>query len=232
MKKLLFPILLLAMIATGCKQNEPEYKPKPEPEPEHTMPVAKFTTTVKQPMTVLLTNQSKYATSYKMYMGDTGLPISRFVEDYTYITKGVYQIKLIAINEYGSDTASVVVTIEEPKKCYCTGIKIYAVGRQNEYYYWELYKGNTKLLYTRHILLSSANLPYTYLFNERKELTDFKSMDASFSVRGLWSTTETGNGTQIIKQLFNPWDMPFTDETKMVENTTGDTKVTMLLEYE
>lgn len=133
---------------------------------------AKFSYTIKQPMTVVLTNQSTGATQYSWDFGD-GSKSTEKSPTHRYTGIGVYKVKLTAKdNSNKTSTYEKNVTIEAPTTCYVTGFRITKIPTNNVYYQVQLtddyIMSKTTCFYTSWFLLSSANLPYDYNLSTKK----------------------------------------------------------------
>lgn len=136
-------------------------------------PKAQFTYKIEQPLKVVLTNTSSDATSYEWNFGDgTSSTIKNPI--HTYKNFGVYKITLTAKNGTKTDTYQQTVTIEAPTVCYFSGFEVTKIPSNNVYYQIQLTDdyvlSKTTYVWTNWFLLSSANLPYTYMFNSPVQL--------------------------------------------------------------
>lgn len=85
-------------------------------------PVASFSVSKQQPLTIVLTNKSRNAVSYKWNFGD-GNTSTEKNPVHKYGSKGVYRVKLYAYNsDYKYDMYELNVTVENPSKIYFAGI--------------------------------------------------------------------------------------------------------------
>lgn len=139
-----------------------------------TKPIAMFELKVQQPMKVILSNESSYATRYRWDFGDGNTSMeSNPVHKYEKI--GVYRIKLTAYNDDGySDECEANATIEAPTKCIFTGFRVTKIPYENNYYQLQLTDDysilKTTYLCTTWFLFSSANVPYTCNFSSSVQL--------------------------------------------------------------
>ena len=152
---------------------------------------AKFSYTIKQPMTVVLTNQSTGATQYSWDFGD-GSKSTEKSPTHRYTGIGVYKVKLTAKdNSNKTSTYEKNVTIEAPTTCYMTGFVVKKIPTNNVYYQVQLTDdylvSKTTYLYTDWFLLSSANLPYTYNLATKKKL----DVSQTYVMRLYMSSTKT-----------------------------------------
>lgn len=139
-----------------------------------TKPIAMFELKVQQPMKVVLTNESSYATQYRWDFGD-GSSSTESNPVHRYEKLGVYRIRLTAYNDDGySDECEANATIETPTKCIFTGFGVTKIPYENNYYQLQLtddYKAmKSTYTWTDWFLLSSANIPYTYNFSSPVQL--------------------------------------------------------------
>jgi PKD repeat protein len=171
MKNKIFLMAMFVAIFTGCKVDEP--KVTKVPEVFNSSVTAEFSVTVKQPMTIVLTNHSDGATEYSWDFGD-GKTSSDKNPTHRYTNIGVYKVKLTARNIYNAtSTYEKNVTIEEPTTCYVTGLSITKIPTNNVYYQVQLtddyIMSKTTYFYTDWYLLSSTtNLPYIHMFSNKK----------------------------------------------------------------
>ena len=134
-----------------------------------TKPIAMFELKVQQPMKVVLTNESSYATRYRWDFGD-GSTSTESNPVHKYDKIGVYRIKLTAYNDDAySDECEANATIEAPTKCIFTGFSVTKIPNENCYYQLQLTDDYSLMkstyTWTDWFLLSSANIPYTYNFS-------------------------------------------------------------------
>lgn len=193
-------------------------------------PSASFGYTTAHPFKVIFTNTSKKATSYIWDFGD-GTTSKEENPSHRYNSKGVYKVTLTARRGDYSDKYSANITIEAPTKCYATGIVYEKVPKYNEYY--NIRFTDDYLLFetlywnTNWVMLSSANLPYTYMLNSKKQI----DLSISEYVLRLYKNSSTsGGGTQI-----DNWSV-FTSNLKSnypekLTATGTNSKVLLLLEW-
>ena len=163
MKKSIF-ILSTLLLLVSCEPNGVTLKD----------PIADFYYEVTQPMTVILHNKSSYDNYWDWNFGD-GTTSTAENPTHRYDKIGVYKIKLTSYNSNGtSDTHEEVITIEAPTKCYYAGYTITKIPSNNYYYQVQLtddyIMSKTLYSWTNWVLLSSANLPYDYIFDSPKQI--------------------------------------------------------------
>lgn len=241
MKRLLFPILLLAMIATGCKPDEPKYNHntgESGTQQEYAKaPEINFSVEVKQPLSIVLTDNSKYTYTQPIYTWDFGDGSTSTEKNPThrYKAKGVYKVTLTINNGLYISSAYRAVTIENPTKCYVTGCQFDKVPYNNKYYYAKLNDDDLitgTWFTTQWQLLSSANLPFTYMFTKSTEMTGL-SGDNYYTLYVYYSDSKSGNGTQCMKQKITTATEIYgaypTSITKTSDNK--ETQVTVFFEW-
>ncbi len=110
MKIIYFRLLCLSLCIVSCSKDEEQDQNTNE------KPVVAFsysTTDDTAPVRITFANQSQNATSWIWDFGD-GTSSTDPNPVHLYTTGGTYQIKLIAFNETGSNTAGVAVVINPP----------------------------------------------------------------------------------------------------------------------
>lgn len=199
--------------------------------------VADFTYETSHPFYVTFKNTSKGATQFKWDFGD-GKTSREESPVHKYDSKGVYKVTLeatkgSATNRYDcTDVYTKTITIKEPTTCYVTGVEFSAIPKNNEYYSVrftdDYFLFETCYWYTDWCLLSSANLPYKYIFNKRYKL----DLDVNTYIMRLYQNSKkSGNGTQIYKWKFDTSDV----KAKYSEVRTGtseNAKVSVFLEWD
>ena len=153
-------------------------------------PSASFTYKVEQPLKVVLTNTSQYATSYTWDFGD-GTTSTEKSPTHRYNGIGVYKIKLTAKNNNISKSYETNVTIEAPTTCYMSSFTITKIPTNNCYYQLQLTDdyvlSKTTYFYTDWYLLSSANIPYSHTLKTQKQI----DLTQTYVMRLYKSTSKT-----------------------------------------
>lgn len=108
-------VFLLLTGLSGCKKDKDDNDtPTPTPTPtDTTKPIAAFSFTCgacQAPCVVAFSNASQHATSYVWEFGNGQTSVDKNPSP-TYNAGGVYVVKLTAINDNGSDTATTSVTL-------------------------------------------------------------------------------------------------------------------------
>lgn len=160
-----------------------------------TSPIARFSYSRSHPFYVHFTNNSTDATSFEWNFGDNTTSSER-EPVHQYDGKGVYSVILTAKGNGKTNTYTANIKIEDPTTCYIDKVKYEIVPVNNEYYriectddYWifkELYWN------TDWVLLSSANLPYTYKINKKVDFT----LD-EYIFRLYKNSSKSGDGKEI-----------------------------------
>lgn len=197
-----------------------------------TNPVASFSYETTHPFYAHFKNTSKNATSYEWDFGD-GAKSTDASPTHKYSGKGVYKVTLKA--KYAGvskqDVYTKNITIIEPTTCYITSIEYKLIPKNNEYYNIrftdDYFLFETLYWRTDWVMLSSANMPYTYTLNPKREL-DFSN---SKHVMRLYKNSNTsGMGTQVAA-----WEISTSNvKTKFPETQTGTTdnaQVVLSLEW-
>lgn len=194
-------------------------------------PIAQFTYETSHPFYVHFENKSTDATSYLWDFGD-GTTSGEASPTHKYNGKGVYKVKLNAYGNSKSDLYTKNVTVVAPTKCYVTGIVYEKIPKNNEYYNIRFTDDyilfETLYWYTDWVMLSSANIPYKYTLQSKKQI-DFSISE--YVMRLYQNESTSGTGTQKSK-----WSVYTSDlKSKYAESTTGtasNAKVTLLLEWQ
>ena len=142
-------------------------------------PQANFSIKKINPLKIELINRSTDATSYSWDFGD-GNKSTETNPVHKYNKKGVYKITLKASKNGKSHSVESTITIEEPTKIYVIGVSYEKISVQNEYFKIKLTDDDiitTTWFHTKWVLLSSANIPYNYPFENPIILDDMKSDD-------------------------------------------------------
>lgn len=128
--------------------------------------IADFDYEISQPFKVRFHNRSMNAYSYKWNFGDGNYSNSKNPE-HKYSGKGVYEVTLFAFGENGQQKTSYNITIEDPTHCDISKIVLNKIPINNQYYKFVcLGSGVKKVWETDWVLISSANIPYTFNINE------------------------------------------------------------------
>lgn len=223
MKTKLFTIFSALILMASCGEG---YNP-----PSNTnndvvnipKPKASFSYKTKHPHYVYFTNTSSEATYYNWDFGD-GKTSKEESPVHQYKSKGVYKVTLKASrgltnNGYlHTDTYTQNITVTDPTKCYVTGVKFEKIPKNNEYYnirFTDDYMMfETLYWHTSWVLLSSANIPFTYNFTKSEQI----NFDYSKYVMRLYTNSgTTGKGTQVKAWTINTADL----KAKFAEVSTG-----------
>lgn len=175
-------ILFYAITLCACNTNPPSVPSNSSSGGSSNVykPQADFSCKVVQPLSVEITNEYiesgvTYTWDFGDYQSEKGASPSK----HRYRTKGVYKITLTAKNSAGSTIVSKNVTVENPTRCYVSGYKIINIPTNNMYYRcrftddYSVYPDNFAT--TSWKLLSSANLPYTFIFETPQEVSKYGS---------------------------------------------------------
>lgn len=201
-------LLLLASCGGGYNPpSNPNYNPNTPSGgntnnnggPKDQSPVAKFEYSKSHPLYVHFTNTSQNATKYEWNFGD-GKTSTEKSPTHQYEEKGVYKVTLKVKNTSTSkqDTYTQNITVLEPTTCYITSVEYQIVPKNNEYYSirctddYVLFE--TLYWYTDWVLLSSANLPYTYTLKTKQKI-DFGLSE--FVIRLYQNSSNSGSGKQV-----------------------------------
>lgn len=208
MKTKLFLFVLIASFFAACEDPYEQFKPHNPSNPNNPTtpsvekPNAAFGYEVRQPLKVKFQNKSRGANSYKWDFGD-GTTSRDENPTHRYEKKGIYKVTLTATYSAGFSSASDKyisnVTIEDPTKIYLSGFQVNTIPYQNEYYYVRMIDDDfftTQWAKTYYFLVSSANLPYSYIF-ETPKLLDGLYEDDYYDVELYYNTTNSGNGTKV-----------------------------------
>lgn len=245
MKSKLFSLALIAMLCAcgGGGYNPPEIPTQNPNNPNQgnngggttttpKNPVASFTHETSHPFYAHFKNTSQNATSYEWDFGD-GSKSTDASPTHKYNGKGVYKVTLIA--KYAGvskqDTYTKNVTIVEPTICYATAVEYQLIPKNNEYYNIRFTDDyiffETCYWYTDWVLLSSANMPYTYKLKNKKKI-DFSQSE--YVMRLYKNSGTSGTGSQVAA-----WSISISDlKSKFSETRTGisdNAKVKILLEW-
>lgn len=159
-------------------------------------PVAFFSVSKRQPLTIVLNNKSSNAVSYKWDFGD-GNTSTDMNPIHRYASKGVYKVRLYAYNsDYKYDMYESNVTVENPSKIYFMGITYEKLAVNNKYVKFTLYDDDiftTTWVNSTYKLLSTANLPYDFILQSPK-LMDGLYDDEWYVIRLYYSETPDGDG--------------------------------------
>lgn len=236
MKTKIFYLVLVVVLISSCGDRY-EYVDVGNLGANKSNPVADFTYKIEHPFYVHFTNTSKDAHSYKWDFGD-GETSTEKSPTHKYNGKGVYKVTLSASygltssDYYKTDTYTINITIVEPTKCYITGIVYEKIPKNNEYYNIRFTDDylflETLYWYTDWVLLSSANIPYTYTIKNKKQIDFSKS---EYVMRLYQNGSTSGTGTQKASWSVYPGNI----KSKFAKQTTGtasNAKVTLLLEWQ
>ena len=224
MKKILLVLsVMLVLVSCGGGYNPPN---------DTTGNVyASFEYEIVQPLSVVFYNTSKKAKSYYWDFGDGTYsreenPVHKFDK------KGVYNVVMTATGNGGKQSScQAQIMIVEPTKCYITGIVYEKVPYNNEYYNIRFTDDyllfETLYFKTNWVLLSSANIPYSYeISNKQLDLSMNK-----FVIRLYTNTNNSGTGTEVESWKVLISDLKSKYPTK-ITGTTKDAIVSLLLEWE
>lgn len=193
-KEVLALMAVAAIALTGCKESKdvPTY---PEPEIK-----AEFEYIIQQPMTVVLTNKSENANTFRWSFGD-GESSNERNPVHRYKKKGVYEIQLTAsrINK-GQQSAYATVKVEEPTKIYISGFTVGKIPYENQYYRIKVIDDDfftTTWVETEYKLLSSVIVPYTANLKTPVLLSGIDE-DNYYAMQLYYNTKNSGTGTQVV----------------------------------
>lgn len=233
MQKYYVFLLLTASILLSCSSpstggNVPSEPIAPSNPGNPNKPVtAEFSYQVQQPMTVVLTNRSKNASSYQWSFGD-GETSTKQNPTHRYRSKGIYEIILTASNNQGTQSAYATVKIEEPSQIFIKGFTIGKIPFENQYYRIEVIDDDfftTTWVQTEYRLLSSAIVPYTANMSSPVLMSGL-SDDNYYTMRLFYSTKNTGTGTKV-----GSWKMTKAEIMQYPESLTGTSDAASLTTY-
>lgn len=238
MKKIL-SVLAILIVLVSCNSYNPPVNPGINGSGTNNTtknPVASFTYETSHPFYVKFVNTSKDADRYSWDFGD-GQKSTEKSPIHKYSGKGVYKVTLSA--HYGltssgylkTNTYTKNITIVAPTKCYIAGIVYEKIPKNNEYYNirftddYVLFE--TLYWYTDWVMLSAANMPYTYTLKNKKQI-DFSKSEYVMRLQQNGSTS--GDGSQVAKWTVYPSNLKknFSEQTT---GTASNAKVTLLLEW-
>lgn len=207
-------LLFFTFITSACSSRDEPYTPWVPSNP----PVkAEFTYQVQQPLTVALTNRSEYANSYRWSFGD-GQTSSQENPVHRYKSKGVYKITMVAANSREQQTATAIVTVEEPTRIYISGFTINKIPYNGQYYYVKVIDDDfftTTWVETSYDLLGAANLPRNITLSQPALLSGL-SEDDYYSMQLFYNTKKSGAGTRVAS-----WKMTKSQIMQYPETLTG-----------
>lgn len=192
---------LIAFVVASCTSpttggNNPDEPSNPG---NPNKPVkAEFVYTIQQPMTVVLTNKSENAGSYRWTFGD-GESSTERNPTHRYQKKGVYEIKLTASNNKGQQSAYATVKVEEPTRIYISGFTVSKIPYENQYYRIKVIDDDfftTTWVETDYKLLSSVNVPYTANLTTPVLLNGIDE-DNYYIMQLYYNTKNSGTGTKV-----------------------------------
>ena len=224
MKKILF-VLSVFLVLVSCDDG---YNPPEKPTVDNIK--VDFSYTTSHPFYVHFNNKSDHAPMYKWDFGDGSTSTQRS-PIHKYKSKGVYKVVLTAGDSSKSYKVSKNVTVIAPTKCFVSGVVYDKIPKNNEYYNVRFTDDylffETLYWWTDWVLLSSANIPFTYTLKTKQQI-DF-SMD-KYVLRLQTSKNGTGDGTEVTK-----WNL-FTSELKSdfpekLTGTSDNAKVSLLFEW-
>lgn len=235
MKKILSVLSVMLILASCGGGYNPPYDPGVGNDNNSgsgsvSSPVASFEYEIDHPLTVYFYNTSKKADSYSWDFGD-GTKSKEKEPVHKYKTKGVYRVVMTAYRGSKSSQCYANITVQNPTKCYVTGIVYENVPYNNEYYnirftddyiffetlYWS----------TSWIMLSSANIPYKYMLSSKKQID---LSESKYVLRLYENSSTSGGGSQVAKWNILTSDLKSKYPSK-VTKTSGDASVTMLLDW-
>lgn len=223
-KSLFIVATLLLLASCGGGYNPPDM-PTTNPSP-----VAGFSYKTSHPFYAHFTNTSKDATYYSWDFGD-GTTSSEKNPIHKYSGKGVYRVVLTANGNGKTDTYTNNITVVAPTKCYITGIVYEKIPKNNEYYSirctddYILFE--TLYWYTDWVLLSSANIPYTYILKSKKQI-DFNI--EKYIIRLYTNENTSGTGSEIANWNLYPSSVK-SNFSEMLSGTIDNAKISVLLEW-
>lgn len=237
MKTRLFSILIVFLLLASCGGG---YNPPVNPNGgnggneddgrvEAGFATAGFSYETSHPFYVTFNNTSKNANSYKWDFGDGRTSFEKNPV-HKYSGKGVYKVTL-TVGGKGHDTMTKNITITEPTSCYVTSVKFNKIPKNNEYYNIRFTDDylffETLYWYTDWVLLSSANIPYTYNLKTKRKI-DFSN--SKYVMRLCRNSKTSGNGTEIASwsMLTKNIQSKFSEE---ITGTTNDTEIKLVLEW-
>lgn len=243
--KLLSVIALLALLCS-CGDPNPPVTPGANPNNPNTppsggsgvnnnntqnKPTVSFDYTTAHPLWVHFENTSDHAPKYKWDFGD-GQTSTERSPSHRYAGKGVYKVVLTIGDSNGhSYSYTKNITITEPTKCYFSGLVYEQVPNNNEYYNirctddYVLFE--TLYWHTDWVLLSSANIPYTYNLKTKQQIDFSKN---KYVIRLYKNNDKSGKGTQVDTHIVYPSNLKSVF-FEYVYLQTDKAKIKLLLEW-
>ena len=195
-------------------------------------PNAKFTYEKgNKPLEIKFKSTSQNASKVQWDFGDGQKSTSATVS-HKYSSAGKYTVSLTAYNGNMTDRVSQVVTVTAPERCYATGIRYDRVEYVGNYYYSKLDDDGPWVIKTwistNYKLVDNTNMYYN--FATPVYLENYKKYDY-YTLYTYWSNNSSKEGTQVLKQkIYTSEFASYPSEISRI-NSTGGTKVTLLLEW-
>lgn len=243
MKRFLLFLMAATAILCSCeKKDQVESntstgtyeKPSGEITPGETK--VQFTATAKAPLSVVIQDQSENISTIMYYdMGDGSKVMQknqgeRFV--YRYSKEGQYIITATAAM-YQME-AKKTVTINTPS-IYVVGYSYNKVDKPGKYYWSKLDDDGPWVIYTKMQTsytpaLNNSTLPYTVSFTN-PALLDNPSKHSYYTLYVYWNDTQSGKGTQCLKQDVQLYKFLAYPDYIDVQNNSGNTQVRLIMGY-
>lgn len=236
-------ILLALLFCAACGDRNTPTTPTTPTTSTTTNATCSFTYKIDE-QTVSFTNTSTGLTNCTWSFGD-GSTSTEKDPVHTY-EGGKYTVTLTGYDKASKKySCSKNITIEEYQipcpNVYITGYKLYKIGKNGKYYKVKItgtgLMGGAEDWGFQTVatpLLNSGDMPYTKMFSEPK-LLDEIDWYGKYTVYVLWSNSENGSYTQILKQDINntyPDDIYTQKKSEYVlTSNNGDTKIGILFSY-
>lgn len=226
MKKILSVLSVMLILAScGGGYNQPDYPVKNDKDL-----VVDFSYTTSHPFYVKFNNKSDHAPKYRWDFGD-GYTSTERSPIHKYKSKGVYKVVLTIGDSKVSYKKEKNVTVVDPTKCFVSGVVYEKIPKNNEYYNVRFTDDylffETLYWYTDWVLLSSANMPYTYTLKGKKQI-DFNI--EKYVIRLYTNENTSGTGSEIAKWNLYPSNVK-SDFSEKLSGTIDNAKISVLLEW-
>lgn len=194
----LLTLIVLVMGCMSCDSGYEPYNPTNSTTNSEVEPVAEFTYTITQPMTVIFKNESSNASAYHWDFGD-GITSTRQHPVHKYKKKGVYKVTLKASHNGKSRVREANVTVENPTCIYFAGVTYDKLAVENEYVKFKLVDDDlfTTVWYnSEYTLVSSANMPFKFEL-PKPVLMNGLHEDDYYVINVYYNTKKSGDGTRL-----------------------------------
>ncbi len=244
--KVLIKLLLVTLMSVlnSCgEKNTPDYpshgnnrNPDDNSEPAEStieVPVAQFIYQIQQPLAVAFTNKSTNNPTNTMWDFGDGVTSSELSPKHKYASTGSYIVTLTVSNSAGTSSVRETIKITTPL-VYVTGVKYIKVGKENMYYrtvckdddFFTTTWWNTT--YTS--ILNSSTIPYSFPFSSSVLMNGLND-DEYYTIYVYWNNKTNGDGTQILKQKMNTYDIKKYPSEIILTSNNADTQVAVMFSY-